>query len=124
MQNAVDTFTSHGASVVVFSPQLPQHSQTMIDRHGLSFPLLSDHGNDYAEDLGLRFTVPEDLREVYLSLNINLPEHNGEASWTLPIPARFVIGQDGIVRAADVDPDYTHRPEVDKTLQDVMALVG
>ena len=115
---------SHGASLVVLSPQRPQHSRGQVENHGLSFPLLSDRGNAYAAELGLRFTLPEDLREVYLSLNIDLPEHNGEDSWTLPIPARIVVGQDGIVRAADIDPDYTRRPEVEKTVQDVIALAG
>lgn len=115
---------SHGASIAVLSPQRPQHSRSMLEKHGLKFPLLSDPGNAYAAELGLRFTVPEDLREVYLSLNINLPEHNAEDSWTLPIPARIVVGQDGIVRAADIDPDYTRRPEAEKTVQDVLALMG
>ena len=115
---------SHGANIVVLSPQQPQHSRTMVEKHGLTFPLLSDRGNDYAAQLGLRFTLPEDLREVYLTLGIDLPEHNAEDSWTLPIPARIVVGQDGIVRAADIDPDYTRRPEVEKTLQDVIALAG
>ena len=27
------------------------------------------------------------------------------------MPGRFVIGQDGIIRYAEVNPDYPHRPE-------------
>ena len=60
---------------------------------------------------GLVFTLPEDLRRVYLDLGIDLTRANGDATWTLPMPARFVIDQEGIIRAADADPDYTHRPE-------------
>jgi peroxiredoxin len=40
-----------------------------------------------------------------------LPSFNGDTSWTLPMPGRFVIGQDGIIRYAEVNPNYTHRPE-------------
>ncbi len=36
---------------------------------------------------------------------------NGEDSWTLPMPGRFVIAPDGIIAYAEVNPDYTHRPE-------------
>ena len=36
---------------------------------------------------------------------------NGDTSWTLPMPGRFVIGQDGMIRYAEVNPDCTHRPE-------------
>jgi peroxiredoxin len=108
--------------VVAITPQLPEHSITMTERHELGFDLLSDPGNAFAASLGLAFTVPDQLREVYLSLGIDLPKHNGEDSWTLPMPARFVIGGDGIIRAADVDPDYTHRPEPQKTIDDLIAL--
>ena len=94
----------------------------MIERHKLGFDLLSDPGNSYADTLGLRFALPDDLREVYLSLGINLPVHNGEKSWTLPMPARLTVDSAGIIRAADVDPYYTHRPEPEKTIQDLAAL--
>ena len=94
----------------------------MTERHNLKFDLLSDPGNSYASQLGLTFDVPPDLREVYLSIGIDLPKHNGEASWTLPMPARYVIDSGGMIRAADVDPDYTHRPEPEKTIADLEAL--
>jgi len=94
----------------------------MTERHKLKFDLLSDPGNAYASQLALTFTVPDDLREVYLSIGIDLPKHNGEDSWTLPMPARYLIDSGGVIRAADVDPDYTHRPESGKTITDLKAL--
>ena len=118
----MDTLKQHGATLVAVTPQLAEHSRTMIEKHKLGFDLLSDPGNAYAATLGLRFEVPDDLREVYLGFGINLPVHNGDDSWTLPIPARLVIDSGGIVRAADIDVDYTKRPEPDKTLADVKAL--
>ena len=94
----------------------------MIDRHKLGFDLLSDPGSDYAAQLGLRFEVPDDLREVYLSFGIDLPKHNGEASWTLAMPARLVIDRGGIVRAVDADPDYTKRLEPSEIVETLRAL--
>ena len=94
----------------------------MTEKHKLGFDLLSDPGNAYAGTLGLKFEVPENLREVYLGFGINLPVHNGENSWTLPMPGRLVVDSGGIIRAADIDPDYTHRPEPEKTIDDVAAL--
>lgn len=108
--------------MVAITPQLPEHSVTMTEHHNLGFGLLSDPGNAYLASLGLVFTVPDDLRAVYLGIGIDLPKHNGEDSWTLPMPARFLIGGDGIIRAADIDPDYTHRPEPQKTIDDLIAL--
>ena len=59
---------------------------------------------------------------IYRAFGIDLPKCNGEDSWTLPMPGRLVIDRDGTVRAVDVDPDYTVRPEPAKTLADVRAL--
>ena len=64
-----------------------------------------------AAKLGLRFKLPDDLKQVYLSFGNDLAVRNGEDSWTLPMPGRFVIDRHGIVRAVDVDPDYRYRPE-------------
>ena len=118
----MDDIRSHNATMVAITPQLPEHSRTMVEKHDLGFDLLSDPGNAYAAALGLRFAFPDDLRREYLAMNINLPVHNGEDSWTLAMSARLVVGPDGIVRAADVDPDYRYRPEPEKTLADLAAL--
>jgi peroxiredoxin len=69
-----------------------------------------------AATYGLVYTLPDDLRRVYLELGIDLTKANGDESWTLPMPARFVVDRDGIIRSAAADPDYTHRPEPANTI--------
>ncbi len=66
--------------------------------------------------------MPEYLRETYRTFPLDLEMFNGDASWTLPIPARFVIDRNGIIRAAQSDPDYTTRPEPSDTLDALRAL--
>jgi peroxiredoxin len=67
--------------------------------------------NATAAAFGLRFVLPDYLIELYKSLKNDLPAFNGDTSWTLPMPGRFVIGQDRVIRYAEVNPDYTQRPE-------------
>ncbi len=95
----------------------------MVDTHKLSFDLLSDPRNDYAAQLGLRHDVPPEIQTIYRGFGIDLPACNGDPSWTLPMPARMVIDAQGVVRTVDADPDYTVRPEPEKTLRDVRAIV-
>jgi peroxiredoxin len=66
--------------------------------------------------------VPDDVKGVYAGFGIDVPKNTGMAVWELPMPARFVIDQTGVVRAADVDPDYTVRPEATATLSVVKGL--
>jgi peroxiredoxin len=74
------------------------------------------------EAYGLAFRLPDDLIEVYKKLGVDLPRFNGDESWRLSIPARIVIRRDGVVAAVEADPDYTHRPEVEPTIDVLRSL--
>jgi len=102
--------------LVVISPQLQRAPRETSEPAALSYTVLRDQGNRVAATYGLVFTLPEDLRRVYLGFGIDLPKANDDDSWTLPMPARFVIDRDGIIRSAEADPDYRHRPEPADTI--------
>ncbi len=116
LQSIVSPLEEIGATLVALSPQLPAHGLSIAEKQQLSFDILSDPHNDYAATLGLRFALPPELRAIYASFGINLPLFDGDDSWTLPMPGRIVIDRGGVVRAVDVDPDYTVRPEPEATL--------
>jgi len=122
LQQVTGVLKELGVTICAISQQPPEATKPLIEKHRVTFDILSDHGNDYAAKLGLRFKLPEDLKQAYLSFGNDLAVRNGEDSWTLPMPGRFVIDRTGIVRAADVDPDYRYRPEPQKTVDDVRAL--
>lgn len=82
----------------------------------LGFEILADAGNAVAGQFGLVFPIPEDLKGIYQSFNVDLERINGDTSWTLAMPARYVIGQDGVIHSTDVDPDYAFRTEPEETL--------
>lgn len=111
LQQALPQFQELGANLVAISPQTPVNSRKSVRTNSLDFPILSDSANEVAAAFGLRFTLPDYLAELYRALGNNLPVVNGDDSWTLPMPARYVIGRDGIIRYAEVNPDYTQRPE-------------
>lgn len=111
LQDALDQIRSRGASLVAVSQQTPANSRKSQRENALTFPILSDKGGDVGAAFGLRWTVPEEMREVHRKLGGPLTAFNGEESWTLPMPARYVIAQDGIIAYAQVNPDYTRRPE-------------
>ncbi|WP_113889012.1 peroxiredoxin-like family protein [Roseiarcus fermentans] len=100
-----------GASLVAISPQTAPSRRKSERENGLSFPILSDHGNALANQFGLRFRLPDDLIAVYKGFGNDLAIGNGEDSWTLPMPARYVIATDGTIAYAEVNPDYTRRPD-------------
>lgn len=102
---------AYGANVVAISPQTPVNSRKSVRTNELGFPVLSDVNGQTGADFGLRFALPDYLVELYKNLKNDLPAFNNDPSWTLPMPARYVIGQDGIVLYSEVNPDYTRRPD-------------
>ena len=111
-----------GASLVAISPQIPVNSRKSRRENGLGFAILSDLGSEVAASFGLRFTLPDYLVELCRQLGNDLPKVNGDDSWTLPMPGRFVIGRDGVVGYAEVNPDYTRRPEPEELLPVLRAM--
>ena len=110
------------ASLVVLSPQLQEFTQPGAVKQKLGFPILTDRDNKVGEAYGIAFRLPDDLIEVYKKIGVDLPRYNGDDSWRLSIPARIVIRRDGTIAAAEADPDYTRRPEVEPTLEVLRSL--
>jgi peroxiredoxin len=111
LEAARPQFERLGAKLVAISPQTPVNSRKSVRQNKLNFPILSDPNNEVASAFGLRFALPDYLVELYKSLKNELPAFNGDPSWTLPIPGRFVIAPDRTILYAEVNPDYTIRPE-------------
>lgn len=116
LEAALPSFRALGATLLAISPQAASNSRKSQRTNELSFPILSDTHNDVAAAFGIRFTLPDYLIEVYKGLKNDLPAFNGDDSWTLPMPARYVIAQDGTIVYAEVNPDYTQRPEPEAML--------
>ncbi|OTP70957.1 peroxiredoxin-like family protein [Caballeronia sordidicola] len=111
LEEALPAFKAVGASLVAISPQNAVNSRKSVRTNSLSFPILSDTRNDVAAAFGIRFALPDYLIDLYKLLKNVLPAFNGDDSWTLPMPARYVVGQEGTILYSEVNPDYTHRPE-------------
>ncbi|MGD1936006.1 MAG: peroxiredoxin-like family protein [Cyanophyceae cyanobacterium] len=111
LQNALPEFEKRGAQLIAVSPQTPDNSLSTTEKNELTFEVLSDVGNQVAQQYGLVFTLPEELRPIYASFGIDVPAHNGDDTFELPIPATYVIGKDGAIALAVADADYTQRAE-------------
>jgi peroxiredoxin len=111
LQAALPEIEGRGASVVAISPQTAPNSRKSQRDNKLTFPILSDENSRVAAAFGLRFSLPDYLVELYKGFRNDLPTFNDDPAWVLPMPARYVIGADGVIAYAEVNPDYTQRPD-------------
>lgn len=109
IQRTAQQLRSAGASIVAVSQQSARDSRSTERTLGLSFPSLVDRGGEVARAFGLRWKLSRELRAVEIESGLDLAAVNDESSWTLPMPARYIISPEGIVEYADVSADYTRR---------------
>ncbi|NET68211.1 MAG: AhpC/TSA family protein [Moorea sp. SIO1G6] len=122
LQQILPQIQKLGATLVAISPQTPDNSLSTTEKNHLTFEVLSDVGNKIAKEFGLVFTVPEELRPVYQNFGIDLPAHNGDETFELPIAATYVINPDGTITHALVDLDYTKRLDPEEIVSALQTL--
>jgi peroxiredoxin len=111
-----------GAEIVVVTPELERYTRALHKKLNLTFDILTDLHLKIAEQFRLVFTLPDYLRELYKSFGSTLDRFHDESEYRLPIPARYVVDKQGIIRTADVNADYTIRSEPSETLRQLRAL--
>ena len=109
LQQALPEIEAKGATLVAISPETPDTSLSTKEKNELSFEVLSDGNNELAKQLGLVFTLPESLRPIYQNFGIDIPAHNGDSTFELPLPATYVVAADGTVIYSFAHADYTQR---------------
>ncbi len=114
LQHLVKEIEEASATLIAISPEKNEYSKKIRSTQKLSFDLLWDERNAIAEKFGLKHVLRNDVIDVYRDgLNFNLKLYHGDEEWALPIPARFLIDTDGIIRYAESSADHTKRPEPD-----------
>jgi peroxiredoxin len=108
---AQDRIKALGGHVVAIMPELQQFTTQFKTDSGAPFPVLTDLDNGYALSLNLAIWLDAEIQQLLSYLD--LANFHGNDGWMLPIPATFVVGRDGFVKARFVDPDFRKRMEID-----------
>lgn len=115
---------SLGGHIVVLTPELERYTRALHRKLNLSFDILTDLHLATAEQFGLVFTLPDYLRDLYKSFGVTLDRFHDEPQYRLPIPARYLIDKEGIIRAVAVNADYTVRPDPSETVSALRELTS
>ena len=103
--------TERGVRLIAVSPQKPDGSLSMQQKHGLAFTVVSDPGNVIAGRLGILTRPSQEARAAQLRLGLDLATVNADGTVTLPMPATVILDPSRTVRWIDVHPDYSTRTE-------------
>ena len=111
-----------GAQIVALTPELERYTRNVHTKLNLPFDILTDLHLKTADQFRVVFVLPDYLRDLYKSFGSTLDRFHDEPGYRLPMPARYVIDKCGIIRAVDVNADYTIRPETSESAKVLRAL--
>lgn len=106
-------FAAMGAHLVMISPQGPTGQLKGMVGANEQVTVLRDPMNGVGLQYGLIFRMPDVLRQACLAVGVDLSHLYGSDAWFLPIPATYVIGRDGTIALAHLDPDFSNRLDPD-----------
>ena len=122
LQEVHSEIRAQGAQLVAITPELERYTRLVHRKSNLTFDILSDPHLKTVEQFGLIYVLPDYLRELYKGIALTLDKFNDEPEYRLPMPARYIIDSGGIILAADVNADYTIRPEPAETVRKLAEL--
>ena len=117
LQDHLPKIKDKKATLVAISPQSPDNSLTVVEKHNLTFEVLTDTDNFFAKQLGISFELQDFVLPYYQALGIDLMHFNKNNDNSLPVPAVFVIDQNGKIIYKFVDANYMNRIDIDELLQ-------
>jgi peroxiredoxin len=110
-----EEIANEGGQIVAIMPDRQQFASELKFAARVLFPILTDMDNGYALSLNLAIWVGAELQRM-LADSQDIPSFQGNESWLLPIPATFVVGTDGLIKARFVDPDFRRRMAIEELL--------
>ena len=116
LAEAQDKVAAVGGQLVAIMPDRQHYTSRLQESSGATFPILTDFDNGYAMSLNLAFWVGEEMQSMMCQAGWDVAPSQGSDTWLLPIPATFVVGTDGLVKARFVDPDYRKRMAIEDLL--------
>jgi peroxiredoxin len=116
LAKAQERIEALGVRMVAIVPERGSFAAEMKFDSNVRFPILSDMDNGYALSLNLAIWVDGEMKDLMTEIGRDLPRYQGNDSWMLPIPATFVVGQDGRIKARFIDPDYRKRMAVEELI--------
>lgn len=110
LQGKLGEIKAEGGTLIALTPESPDHSLSLREKHQLQFEILSDTGNNVARDYGIVYKLSDDVAKAYQE-GFDLHAYNGDESHELPLAATYVIDQDGMIRYTFLSADYKKRAE-------------
>lgn len=103
-----------GGQLILITPETARFNRALKQDAQATYPILTDLDSGYALELQLAIQINDEKRIAMTAAGWDVSLYQDNNNWTLPIPATFIVGEDGRIKARFVDPDYRKRMDIDE----------
>lgn len=112
LEDSLSLITGKGARLVAITPEKPESIGKTVGKTKASYSILHDEGLRIMKSYQVAFAVDPATIEQYKKYGINFTEANGNNGANLPVPAVYIINQQGEISYRFFDANYANRASV------------
>lgn len=117
LQDSLQLITAKGGQLVAITPEGKEGVDSTIAKTGATFSIISDDEMKISSHYGVVFKVDDRTVGRYKNAGIDLLKINNTKEAFLPVPAVYVINEDGAVTFRYFNEDYRKRISVKELLE-------
>jgi len=116
LQDSLKFILAKGASVITITPEIEASIEKTISKTKATFNIVHDSDYVIMKQYGVAFKVNDSTVKKYKLFGIDLNESNGNKDNILPVPATYIINQNGTIDYIDFDENYKKRLPVNQII--------
>lgn len=114
LEATLPEFIAKNATVIAITPEMDESISKTIEKTKSSFSIIYDKDRMIMKDWKVAYSLPDDMKIKYKGYGVDLEKQQGD--WMLPVPATYVIGQNGKVEFVHFDENYQQRADIKNIL--------
>ena len=118
LQENLEELTNKGVYVIVVTPETVEKTQETSKKLNTGFSIVHDIDNKIMNDYKVAFEVnKENVPNYYNIISKRVAEYNVENNNILPVPATYMIGENGKITYVQYDSNYKNRSDFNEILE-------
>ncbi|MGO8672931.1 MAG: peroxiredoxin-like family protein [Capsulimonadaceae bacterium] len=113
-----------GYRILAISPDPGPELQKTIEKHAITYTLLTDPSMSVSKSFGLAYRVDDATLTKMKGFGIDLESRTGLHPPMLPVPAAYVVDTQGNIRFAYANPDFRTRVDPARLLTVAKSVVA
>ena len=114
LEATLPEFTAKNATVIAITPEIEESISKTVEKTKSSFSIVYDKDRKIMKDWKVAYSLTDDMKTKYKGYGLDLEKQQGD--WMLPVPATYVIGQNGKIEFVHFDENYQQRADIKNIL--------